>query len=57
MNTMTDLAGIRAGHALHEKMRIGGERVGGSRVIEVHNPYTGAVVGTVPKASGPVASW
>ncbi len=51
MNTMTDLAGIRAGHPLHEKMRIGGERVGGSRVIEVHNPYTGAVVGTVPKAS------
>jgi len=51
MNTMTDLAGIRAGHVLHEKMRIGGERVGGGRVLEVHNPYTGAVVGTVPKAS------
>jgi len=51
MNMMTELAGIRAGNVLHEKMRIGGERVGGSRVLEVHNPYTGAVVGTVPKAS------
>ena len=51
MNTMTDLAGIRAGHVLHEKMRIGGERVGGGRVLEVRNPYPGAVVGTVPKAS------
>ena len=51
MNTMTDLAGVRAGNVLHEAMRIGGERVGGSRVLEVRNPYSGAVVGTVPKAS------
>jgi len=36
---------------LHEKMRIGGERVGRDRVLEVHNPYTGALVGTVPLAS------
>jgi aldehyde dehydrogenase (NAD+) len=36
---------------LHEKMRIGGVRVGRDRVLEVHNPYTGAVVGTVPMAS------
>jgi aldehyde dehydrogenase (NAD+) len=50
MNTMTDLAGVRAGNVLHEKMRIGGERAGGARVLEVHNPYTGAIVGTVPKA-------
>ncbi|HET9340305.1 MAG TPA: phosphonoacetaldehyde dehydrogenase [Casimicrobiaceae bacterium] len=48
---MTDLAGVRAGNVLHEKMRIGGECVGGARVLEVHNPYTGAVVGTVPKAT------
>src|SRR5881628_1879159 len=34
-----------------EKMRIAGKLVGGDRVIEVMNPYTGAVVGTVPKAS------
>ena len=32
-------------------MRIAGERVGGARVIEVRNPYTGALVGTVPKAT------
>jgi len=51
MNTMTDLAGVRAGNVLHEAMRIGGERVGGLRVLEVRNPYSGAVVGTVPKAS------
>ena len=51
MNTMTDLAGVRAGNVLHEKMRIGGERAGGARVLEVHNPYTSAVVGTVPKAT------
>ena len=34
-----------------EAMRIGGKRVGGDRVIDVRNPYTGAVVGTVPKAT------
>ncbi len=32
-------------------MRIAGERVGGTRAIEVRNPYTGALVGTVPKAT------
>ena len=51
MNMMTELAGLRSGHVLREAMRIGGERVGNARVIEVHNPYTGAVVGTVPKAT------
>src|SRR5438876_931969 len=51
MNMMADLARVRAGRVLHEKMRIGGELVGSDRVIEVFNPYTGAVVGTVPKAS------
>ena len=35
----------------HEKMRIGGALVGGERVIEVRNPYNGALVGTVPKAT------
>jgi aldehyde dehydrogenase (NAD+) len=34
-----------------ETMRIAGERVGASRVLEVTNPYTGDVVGTVPRAS------
>ena len=51
MNMMAELAGVRAGHVLHEKMRIGGERAGGERTLDVHNPFTGAVVGTVPKAS------
>ena len=41
MNMMAELS----------KMRIAGEAVGGSRVIEVRNPYTREVVGTVPKAS------
>ncbi len=51
MNMMAELAGVRAGHVLHETMRIGGERAGGERTLDVHNPFTGAVVGTVPKAS------
>jgi aldehyde dehydrogenase (NAD+) len=34
-----------------ESMRIAGERVAGDRVIEVHNPFSGDVVGTVPKAT------
>ena len=34
-----------------EAMRIGGERVARPRVIEVLNPYSGAIVGTVPKAA------
>jgi len=51
MNMMADLAHVRAGRVLHEKMRVAGKPVGGERVIEVHNPYTGALVGTVPDAS------
>jgi aldehyde dehydrogenase (NAD+) len=35
----------------HESLTIGGARVAADRVLEVLNPYTGAVVGTVPKAS------
>lgn len=35
----------------HEGMRIGGKTVTRDAVIDVCNPYTGAVVGTVPKAS------
>ena len=35
----------------HEGMRIGGEKVVRDRVIEVYNPYTGKVIGTVPKAT------
>ncbi|MEP7182698.1 MAG: phosphonoacetaldehyde dehydrogenase [Betaproteobacteria bacterium] len=32
-------------------MRIAGALVGGERGIDVRNPYTGAIVGTVPKAT------
>jgi phosphonoacetaldehyde dehydrogenase len=35
----------------HEAMRIAGERVARDRVIEVRNPYSKALVGTVPKGS------
>ena len=37
----------------HEKMRIAGEKVDGytGKVVEVFNPYTGEVVGSVPRAS------
>ncbi len=51
MNMMAELSHVREGRVLHEKMRIAGALVGEERVIEVHNPYTGALVGTVPKAS------
>ncbi|MEO7761791.1 MAG: aldehyde dehydrogenase family protein, partial [Casimicrobiaceae bacterium] len=35
----------------HEAMRIGGEKVTRDRVIEISNPYTGQVIGSVPKAT------
>jgi len=35
----------------HEEMRIAGKRVDAEERIEVRNPYTGNVVGTVPAAS------
>ena len=37
----------------HEGLRIGGQVLGAGRAahIAVHNPYTGALVGTVPKAT------
>ena len=51
MNSLADLQDVKHGNVLHEKMRIGGVHVGRDRVIEVRNPYSGALVGTVPKAS------
>ncbi|MDS0861538.1 aldehyde dehydrogenase family protein, partial [Burkholderia pseudomultivorans] len=35
----------------HEALRIDGERIRRDAVIEVRNPYDGALVGTVPKAT------
>ena len=51
MNMMTELAAAKGGAPLRAKMRIAGEAVGSDRAIEVRNPYTGALVGTVPKAT------
>src|SRR3984885_3526595 len=36
---------------LRESLRIAGEKVSRDRVIEVHHPYSGELVGTVPKAT------
>jgi len=36
----------------HEAMRIAGKRVTTDQVVEVFNPYNGALVGTVPAARG-----
>ncbi len=51
MNMMTELKDLRHGGVLRAKMRIAGELVGGDRTLDVRNPYTGNVVGTVPKAT------
>ena len=50
-NMLADLANLRAGAVLREKMRVAGELVGGDRTIEVRNPWNGALVGTVPMAT------
>jgi len=42
---------VRHGAPLHAKMRIAGEEVGSARTIDVHNPWNGQTVGTVPKAT------
>ncbi|MGA1317861.1 MAG: aldehyde dehydrogenase family protein, partial [Rubrivivax sp.] len=36
---------------IQESLRIAGRKVACDRHIDVHNPYTAEVVGTVPKAS------
>jgi putative phosphonoacetaldehyde dehydrogenase len=41
----------RAAGFRDESLRIGGERVRRDRVIEVENPYTREIVGTVPRAT------
>ncbi len=51
MNMMAELKDLRHGGVLRAEMRIAGELVGGARTIDVRNPYTGSVVGTVPKAT------
>jgi len=51
MNSPAELAHVGGDAVRRESMRIAGERIAGSRTIEVRNPYSGALVGTVPKAS------
>ena len=51
MTLLADLGNVKRGVAIAAMMRIAGQEVGGDRVSEVRNPYTGAVVGTVPCAT------
>jgi putative phosphonoacetaldehyde dehydrogenase len=44
------IAAVSASGARYEPMRIAGRRVDSDRALEVRNPYTGEVVGTVPRA-------
>ncbi|OWW21038.1 phosphonoacetaldehyde dehydrogenase [Noviherbaspirillum denitrificans] len=53
MSLLSQIGALREGHILKQKMRIAGEHVGSDRIIEVCNPYTGKLIGTVPKASVP----
>jgi acyl-CoA reductase-like NAD-dependent aldehyde dehydrogenase len=47
----TEAVKLQEAEVRREALRIAGERVERTRTIAVHNPYTGAVVGTVPKAT------
>ena len=51
MNMMADLSDVKRGAVIEAKMRIAGKEVGGAHVIEVRNPYTNSLVGTVPRAT------
>src|SRR5260221_7120229 len=42
---------------IRESLRIAGEKVSRDRVIEVHHPYSGALAGTVPKATLDDVKW
>ncbi len=51
MSMLNELSKLKQGEPLHQKMRIAGKLVGNERLIEVFNPYSGALVGTIPKAT------
>jgi aldehyde dehydrogenase (NAD+) len=51
MTLLADLGKVKRGEVISAKMRIAGREAGGDRVIEVRNPYSGALVGTVPCAT------
>ena len=49
---MSASANPSAPHApIHESLRIAGEKAPRDRIIEVRHPYSGALIGTVPKAT------
>jgi len=47
----TGVATSQSQEPLRESLRIAGEKVSRERVIEVRHPFSGALVGTVPKAT------
>ena len=51
MNKAVEALDIDSAEVRREAMRIGGERVMRAQTIAVHNPYTGSLVGTVPKGT------
>jgi len=51
MTMLAELSGLQRGAAIAARMRIAGRQVGGDRVLEVRNPYSNALVGTVPSAT------
>jgi len=48
---LTELSKLKQGEPLHQEMRIAGKLVGNPRRIEIRNPFNGALVGSVPKAT------
>jgi phosphonoacetaldehyde dehydrogenase len=46
-----DPSSSAARHPIREALRIAGEKVTRDRVIEVRHPYSGEIIGTVPKAT------
>jgi aldehyde dehydrogenase (NAD+) len=48
---LTQLSGLKAGGQLHPALCLAGETVDNPRRIKVFNPYSGALIGSIPKAS------
>ncbi|MET0440499.1 MAG: aldehyde dehydrogenase family protein, partial [Casimicrobiaceae bacterium] len=51
MNSPAEAGLLQRDGVRRESMRIAGDKVARDRVIEVRNPFSGALVGTVPKAT------
>jgi aldehyde dehydrogenase (NAD+) len=51
MNSPAEAGLLQPDGVRRESMRIAGDKVARDRVIEVRNPFSGALVGTVPKAT------